>query len=129
MPIDKKYLVWALAYAIAGMLLGIYMAASHRHEQHVTHAHLLLLGFLTSLVYAVIHCLWLGVPGRATAMAQLVAHQLGVLALCGGLLLLFGGWVSGPALEPVLGMASMAVLLGAVLMLYMVLTSGDARGS
>lgn len=126
MQLDRKYLIWALLYAIAGMGLDIYMAASQKHEQHVTHAHLLLLGFMASLVYGVIHKLWLDVQGPWTAIAQLVAHQVGVLAMCGGLFLLYGGFVSPPALEPILGAASMAVLLGAVLMLRMVLTSREA---
>jgi hypothetical protein len=126
MQFDRKYLIWALVYAIAGMGLGIYMAASHQHTQHVTHAHLLLLGFVASLVYGVIHKLWLDVQGRWMGIAQLVAHQVGVLAMCGGLFLLYGGFASGAALEPILGAASIAVLLGAVLMLRMVLTSRDA---
>lgn len=126
MQLDRKYLVWALVYAIAGMGLGIYMAASQKHTQHVTHAHLLLLGFVASLVYGVIHKLWLDVQGRWMGIVQLVAHQVGVLAMCGGLFLLYGGFVSGAALEPILGAASIAVLLGAVLMLRMVLSSRDA---
>lgn len=125
MRVDRKYLIWALCYAIAGMGLGIYMAASHRHEQHVTHAHLLLLGFVVSLVYGVIHRLWLNGPGPGIARAQFVVHQFGVLGMCGGLFLLYGGVVEGPVLEPLLGVASIAVLLGAVLMLRMVLTSRD----
>lgn len=123
MQIDRKYLVWALCYAIAGMGLGIYMAASHQHEQHVTHAHVLLLGFVASLAYGVIHKLWLREPGRGIAVVQLFAHQLGVLGMCGGLFLLYGGLVGGAVLEPLLGVASIAVLLAAVLMLRMVLTS------
>lgn len=123
MQLDRKYLVWALCYAVAGMCLGIYMAASHQHEQHVTHAHVLLLGFVASLAYGVIHKLWLQEQGRGIAVVQLFAHQLGVLGMCGGLFLLYGGFVGGAVLEPILGVASIAVLLGAVLMLRMVLTS------
>lgn len=38
MGYDRKYLVWALFYVAAGMVLGIYMAGSHNHAQQVTHA-------------------------------------------------------------------------------------------
>jgi hypothetical protein len=123
MQLDRKYLVWALCYAVAGMGLGIYMAASHQHAQHVTHAHLLLLGFVASLVYGVIHKLWLEGQSKGMAVAQLFVHQLGVLGMCSGLFLLYGGFVGGAVLEPLLGVASIAVLLGVVLMLRMVLTS------
>jgi hypothetical protein len=56
---DRQYLIWALSYGAAGMALGIYMAASHDHGEFVTHAHIMLVGFVTSLIYAVIHRLWL----------------------------------------------------------------------
>lgn len=129
MEFDKKYIVWALAYAIAGMGLGIYMAASQEHGQHVTHAHLLLLGFVASVIYGVIHKLWLDVHRPAMAAAQLIAHQLGVLVMSTGLFLLYGGLVPAASLEPILAVASIAVLLGAVLMLRMVLSSrGSAWG-
>jgi len=123
MEFDRKYIVWALAYAIAGMALGIYMAASQKHDQHVTHAHVLLLGFVASVIYGVIHKLWLDVHRPAIATAQLITHQFGVLVMCTGLFLLYGGLVPAQALEPILAIASIAVLLGAVLMLRMVLTS------
>lgn len=123
MEFDRKYIVWALAYAVAGMALGIYMAASQKHDQHVTHAHVLLLGFVASVIYGVIHKLWLDTHRSMIAAAQFIAHQCGVLVMCVGLFLLYGGLVQVAVLDPILGVASIAVLLGAVLMLRMVLTS------
>src|SRR5690242_18956779 len=70
MDMSRRYLVWSLCYAAIGMGLGIYMAASHNHGQLVTHAHVLLVGFMLSLVYGIIHRLWLEAPRRAVAMTQ-----------------------------------------------------------
>jgi len=125
MKTDKKYLLWALAYAIAGMLLGIYMAASQKHGQHVTHAHVLLLGFVTSLLYGIVHKLWLDASKPLMATVQFIVHQAGVLVMCVGLFLLYGGLVPAETLDPMLGIASIAVLLGAVLMLFMAATSRE----
>lgn len=123
MGYDRKYLVWALSYAVAGMALGIYMAASHNHGQHVTHAHILLVGFVVSLIYGVIHKLWLGAePGRL-AKVQFVAHHAGALVLFCGLLLLYGGLTAEANIEPVLALASMVVFTSAVMMLVMVVQS------
>lgn len=121
MSYDRKFLVWALCYALAGMGLGIYMAASDNHGQLVAHAHLLLLGFVASLIYAVIHRLWLPSPSRALAATQFVLHQLGVIVMVAGLLLLYGGVEPEAKLNPFLGASSIAVVLGVVLMLIMVL--------
>ena len=123
MNIDRKYIVWALAYAIAGMALGIYMAASQNHGQHVTHAHILLLGFVSSAIYGFIYKLWLAGTVSILAQLQLYVHQGGVLALCGGLYLLYGGGGHMALLEPVMGLASIAVLLGALTMLFLFVKS------
>jgi hypothetical protein len=124
---SRRYLVWALCYAAIGMGLGIYMAASHDHGQLVTHAHVLLVGFVLSLVYGIIHRLWLEAPRRAIAATQFVLHQLAAIVLLVGLFLLYGGKASEETLAPLLGIGAVGVLLGMLLMLYMVLRPGPAR--
>lgn len=120
MSLDKRYLICALVYAAIGMGLGIVMSASHNHAQFVTHAHVMLVGFVVSLLYAIIHKLWL--TGRATglARAQFYAHQTGAATMIVGLYLLYGGRLSESRLEPALAAASIAVLCGALLMLLLV---------
>jgi hypothetical protein len=124
MNLDKKFLVWGLSYAAAGMVLGIYMAASHNHGELVTHAHILLVGFVLSLVYGLIHRLWLTHPNRRIATFQFALHQAAALILSIGLFLLYGNLLPADKLDPILGLGSAAVLLGLLLMLYMVVTSG-----
>ena len=54
MAIDRKFLLCGFAYAIAGMGLGIYMAASKNHALFIAHAHILLVGFVLSFIYALV---------------------------------------------------------------------------
>ena len=122
MGYDRKYLVWGLVYAAVGMCVGIFMAASHDHGQFVSHAHILLVGFVVSFIYGVIHKLWLGGNTPAgLARAQFVVHQAGTAVMSIGLLLLYGTVLPPAELDPVLALASITVLLGALLMLFMVL--------
>lgn len=123
---DRAYLIWALCYAAAGMGLGIFMAASRNHGQFVTHAHILLVGFVTSLIYAVIHKLWLPSPPRTMATVQFVLHQAGCLAMFAGLLLLYGHVTVEDQLAPLLGSSAVAVILGMLLMLVLVVRAGSA---
>jgi hypothetical protein len=128
---DRIYLIWALCYAVAGMALGIYMGASRNHAQFVTHAHVMLVGFVTSLIYAVIYRLWVTAPSRALATIQLVLHQAGSLAMFAGLLLLYGHIASEDQMGPLMGPATIAVTAGVLLMLVMVLKAEarpDQRG-
>src|SRR5579863_6628837 len=123
---DRAYLIWALCYAAAGMALGIYMGASQNHGQFVTHAHVMLVGFVTSLIYAVIHRLWLTAPARSLATIQFILHQAGSLAMFAGLFLVYGQIASEDQAARLLVPAVIAVTLGVLLMLVMVLKA-DVR--
>lgn len=124
---DRKYLYSALGYAVLGMLVGIAMAASKNHGQHVTHAHILLVGFVLSFSYALLHKLWLGPVKPGLAWSQFLLHQLGALMMVIGLSLLYGGLVPEPVIGPVLGLASVALLLALLLMLVMLVRSSTAK--
>jgi len=127
MNLDKRYLVWALGYAAVGLALGIYMASSQSHAELVTHTHILLVGFVLSFVYGIIHKLWLQQPARALANVQFVVHQAGAITISVALFLLYGGLVPATTLDPILGAASVGILLGLLLMLYMVIRSGTEK--
>ncbi len=117
---DRCYLVIGLTYGGVGMAMGIHMAATLDHSQAVTHAHLLLVGFLLSMIYAIIHRLWLQ-PGRHfLAGFQFATHHLGVILMVSGLFLLYGGYLPHEQLEPLLASSSIIVLVSLLLMIFLV---------
>lgn len=118
---DRKFIITALIYAIVGMLIGIHMAATHNHLQHVTHAHILLVGFVVSFIYALCHKLWLNADGTMLAKVQFWIHQVGVLGMVIGLYLLYSHKFDAAKVEPVLAISSILVLIALILMLVMVL--------
>ncbi len=125
--LDRQFLIWALGYAVAGIGLGIYMAVSNIHDQFVTHTHVLLVGFVTSLIYAVIYRLWLPAAPRALAMIQFILHQAGAIVMSVGLLLLYGRVLPDDRLAVFLRPAVAAVLLSVLLMLVMILRTPSTR--
>ena len=120
MTFDRRYVLCALVYAVLGMSLGIYMAASHNHAEFVTHAHILLVGFVVSFIYGTIHKLWLVAPGVGIATLQFFLHQVSAITMATGLFLLFGNMAPTATLEPILATASIGVLIAMLLMIYMV---------
>ncbi|MES2048676.1 MAG: TonB-dependent receptor [Pseudomonadota bacterium] len=124
MRYDRKYLICGLTYAVAGMALGMAMAASHDHGQLVTHAHLLLVGFVTSMMYAIIHKLWLHDLTPRVATVQFIVHNLGAVTMIIALFLLFQRTFPEEQLGPILGMASTTVMTGMLLMYWMVIKTG-----
>ncbi len=125
---DRKYVSTALGYAILGLALGIFMAASKDHGQLVTHAHIMLLGFVVSFIYGLCHKLWLYNISTRLATVQFYLHQLGSAALLLGLFLLYGDFVAAEVLDPLLAIASIIVLIGLILMKVLFIQSGKAAG-
>ncbi|HRK57330.1 MAG TPA: hypothetical protein PLQ67_07390, partial [Burkholderiaceae bacterium] len=84
--------------------------------QRVTHAYVLLVGFLLSFVYALCHKLWLGNVSGVLANLQFYLHQAGTFFLSVGLFLYYGQFVSLERIDPLLAGASAAVFVGLILM-------------
>jgi len=113
---DRKFVMTSLVYAILGLLLGLYMAASKNHGELVTHAHIMLIGFVVSFIYALIYKLWLSGPVTRLGMAQYYIHHVGSLGLFVGLFLLYGGILPLEKLDPFLASFSILVFIGMLLM-------------
>jgi len=113
---DRKFVLTSLGYAIIGLALGIFMAASKDHGHLVTHAHIMLVGFVVSFIYALCHKLWINNSKSKLAIAQFYIHQVGTFFLVLGLFLYYGKFVSLEAIDPVLAIASIIVFIGVVLM-------------
>jgi len=113
---DRKFVLSGFGYAILGLALGIFMAASHNHGQLVTHAHIMLIGFVVSFVYGLCHKLWLNNTTSKLAVAQFYIHQVGTFIIVVGLFLYYGQFVSLETIDPVLAVASITVFIGLLLM-------------
>ena len=121
---DRKFVLTALGYAIIGLALGIYMAASQNHGHLVTHAHIMLVGFVVSFIYGLCHKLWLNNTTTKLAVAQFYIHQIGSVILFVGLFLFYGQFVAMDAIDPVLAAASVTVFVGLILMTVLFVQSG-----
>lgn len=113
---DKKFILTSFGYAIIGLALGIFMAASKNHGHLVTHAHILLIGFVVSFIYGLCHKLWLNNIVSKLSTAQFYIHQIGTLGVVIGLFLYYGKFAKIETVDPLLAVSSIAVLFGMILM-------------
>ena len=118
---DRKFVISALCYALLGMVLGIHMAASKDHGQFVTHAHIMLVVFVVSFIYALCHRLWLDNPSGRLVSVQFYLHQLGALVMSAGLYLLYGRLLPPERVDPLLAASSLAVLIAMGIMLVLLM--------
>lgn len=116
--VARRHALFGLLFAIAGILLGIIMASSKNHTQHVTHAHIMLLGMVMSTLYAYLFSAWISSVPALAANLQFLLHQLGTLVIVVGLYLMYGNLAAETIVGPMLGIASIAVLLALIAMLY-----------
>ena len=110
--LSSHFLRAATIYALLGMALGNYMGASHDHSQMPTHAHLLLLGWVSMAIYG----LFYRGLGTAAASKLMQVHKwlahISLIGLAGGLYVMFAGYAG---IEPLVGIASILTFVSMAL--------------
>jgi len=117
--VARNFFTLAIVYAICGMVLGLSMAMSDDHTQMPTHAHVMVLGWVMSAVFAFFYHL---VPAAAASRLASLHFWLAAISgigLTGGLFVMFGGNAS---IEPVVAVSSMAFFAGMLLFAWIALS-------
>lgn len=109
----------AAIYFVAAVAMGIVMGATGDHALTPVHAHLNLLGWVSMALFGLIGMLYPRTVEGPVATAQFWLHNLGVPVMLGALALRIKGHA---AAEPAVGVASIAVGIGALLFAWLVLT-------
>jgi hypothetical protein len=118
--VARNFFTMAVIYSLLGMTLGLSMAMSQDHSQIPTHAHIMVLGWLMSAVFAFFYHL---VPAAGASRLAGIHFWLAALSSLGmfiGLFVLYGG---NPSIEPVLGVSAMAYFAATILFAYIAITA------
>jgi hypothetical protein len=96
-PVAFRFFRSAVAFAVLGLSLGLYMALSHDHAQIPTHVHLLMIGWVSMFLFGAFYALVPAAAGRA-ALVQWWLANTGVAVMIPGLWLIFAGTpqIGGP---------------------------------
>ncbi len=114
----------AVIYAIIGMALGVHMAATHNHDQHVTHAHINLIGWVSFALFGLYYDRFHQAATGWLAKAHFWSAQLGYVMIIVGIWLIYGGT---PQAEPVAAVGSLILLASTVLFALIVFRTPAAR--
>jgi cbb3-type cytochrome oxidase subunit 1 len=118
--IARNFFTLAIAYAVCGMVLGLSMAISHDHSQMPTHAHMMVLGWVMSAVFAFFYHLVPAAAASKLARVHFWLTAVGGIGLVGGLYVMIGG---NAAVEPVVAVSSMAFFAATLLFAWIALTT------
>lgn len=121
--ISQVYFAMAILYLMAGIAIGLHMSVSQDHGAVGAHAHVNLLGWVTSAVFG---CYFALNPDKAVGWLpwmQFGAYATGLIVMLPSLYMMLAG---RPQFEPAVAEGSMAVALGVVLFAVIVFTRGRA---
>lgn len=115
--IDETYLLLALLWLVAGMVYGIWLGASEHFNFAESHAHMSLLGFVTSAIFGMMYRFYPSMKQSRLAAAQLWVYQVGTVVIVAGKIIVDAG--GGPE---VVSAGSIVILVGVLMMLYIFAT-------
>lgn len=114
----RLFFTLAIIYAILGMVLGLAMAISKDHGEVVTHAHIMLVGWVSSALIAYFYHLFPVTGSKPIAIFHFWFQAASSVVMLGSLFLFYGG---NPAVEPGAAVGSIGFALGMVLFAYIAL--------
>ncbi|TGY89829.1 TonB-dependent receptor [Marinicauda algicola] len=122
---ERINLLLGLVWLILGMGLGEHMGRVGDHSQHVTHAHIMLVGGVLPILFALIYRAFALVQGLL-AWIQTLLHHVGAAVMIVSLYMLYGAIAPESTLGPVLGISAMLIILSVVLVLVQALRGKQA---
>ena len=114
MEIDRAYVAIALLWAIAGMLLGLYMGIAADNKLLVMHVAMMLTGFVTLAIYGMLYRLW---PALKKSPLARIQFWIAVLSAAGIIVGSYFFATSGSV--PLVANASVIFIVSAVLMAWL----------
>jgi hypothetical protein len=116
----RIHLTLGLVWLLLGMLLGEHMGRTGDHGQMPTHAHIMLVGGVLSITWAVIYKLF-AVKTGLLAWAQTGLHHIAAAVMIVCLYLLYGQLAEEAVVGPILGISAIGIIVSVLLMLLQTL--------
>ena len=114
----------AVLFVIAGMAMGIGMAASQDHSIMPAHAHLNLLGWVSLFLFGIYYERRPALDASRLALVQVVLWSIGTVALTVAVAAIHLGYT---AADPLAGIASLMVLAAMLMFAYFVFRPAAAE--
>ena len=114
----RLFFTLAIIYVILGIVLGLTMDISKDHGEMVTHAHIMLAGWVTSALIAYFYHLFPATGSKPIATFHFWFQAASTVVMLGSLFLFYGG---NPSVEPGAAVGSIGFALSMLLFAYIAL--------
>ncbi|MER8866712.1 hypothetical protein NKI19_23850 [Mesorhizobium sp. M0751] len=122
--VSELFFKTAIVFLILGIAAGLQMAISGDHGAFPAHAHINLLGWVTSAIFGGYYALNPAKAARRSAMIHYGVYNLGLVVMLPALYLMLQG---NPALEPIVATGSMIVAVAVLIFAFVVFSSETER--
>ena len=106
--VARNFFTLAVVYSLCGMALGLHMAITNDHGQMPTHAHIMVIGWVSFFLFGIYYLQFGKVTSRALSLTHFWLAQCAFIALVTGLWLIYSG---RNQFEPVAAVSSIAYAL------------------
>ncbi|AGK58459.1 hypothetical protein HYPDE_33933 [Hyphomicrobium denitrificans 1NES1] len=111
--IAGRFFTSAIIYIILGMTLGLVMGMTKDHTQMPTHAHILVIGWVTFAIYGFFYHTFPDTAASRLANVHFWLAEISLVVLLAGLLMIFGGRAETG--DPFAAIGSFGVLVSTIL--------------
>lgn len=122
--ISEYFFRSAILFLIVGIGIGLHMSITQNHDVIGAHAHINLLGWVTSALFGGYYALNPAKAGGRLPIIQFWAYTVGVAIMAVSLYLLLKG---NTALEPVVAVSSLITFAGVLLFAWIVWMPAGSR--
>jgi hypothetical protein len=121
--LDRNYILIGLGWVVIGMIFGTWLGATNQLNYANSHAHINLLGFVTSVLFGLLFWAYPAMAKSRLAVPQFLIYEAGVVLLVVGKVLVDGGTET-----LFLQIGSLVTIVGGALMLVLFATRSEAKG-
>ena len=122
--VSELFFKTATVFLILGIGAGLQMAISGDHGAFPAHAHINLLGWVTSAIFGGYYALNPAKAERRIAMVHYGVYTLGLAIMMPALYLMLQG---NPAIEPIVGVGSLIVAAAVLIFAFVVFSAETVR--
>jgi len=124
MDISRAFLGVGSLFLVAGISIGMHMAASGDHSLSPAHAHINLLGFTLMSIFGLVYKAYPAMAATVLAKVHFWLHFVGGLLIVVLLFLLLSGRISEAAMFPLAPIAELMVMVGLLTFVYNLYRNG-----
>lgn len=125
MNISRNFLLIGTLYLLVGLAFGMHMGASGDHSLAPLHAHINLLGFVLSVIFALIYRSYPTMAETRLATMHFWLHQIGSIVLVSMLFLLLSGRITDASMVPFAPISELLVVVGTLIFAWNVFRNAN----